>query len=72
MRLNKVDLSSEILTAASLINANLSGANLSGANLSNVETDNNTNFQNVKLTSAYPSSIVTDIATMLVTNIRPE
>ncbi|MFZ0220798.1 MAG: pentapeptide repeat-containing protein [Candidatus Nitrosopolaris sp.] len=51
------------LSRAILSSASLSDADLSRADLSNIETDNRTNFQNVKLTSAYPSSIVTDITT---------
>ncbi len=55
------DLLNANLSGTDLSGANLSGAKLYDANLSNIETDNSTNFENVKLTSVYSSSIVTDI-----------
>jgi uncharacterized protein YjbI with pentapeptide repeats len=60
--LSYATLSSANLSDADLSYADLSGANLFGANLSAIKTDNRTNFKKANLTSAYPSSVVTDIA----------
>jgi uncharacterized protein YjbI with pentapeptide repeats len=65
--LSGAKLSGAKLSGADLSGANLSNAILSGANLSNVKTDNRTNFEYVELTSAYPSSIVTDITARSIT-----
>ncbi len=62
-KLTSVDLTGANLPYADLSNANVSNANLSNANLSNVKINDRTNFENAKLTSAYPSSFVTDITT---------
>jgi uncharacterized protein YjbI with pentapeptide repeats len=64
--LSNADLSGADLSGADLSKADLSSANLSGADLSDVKIDNRSNFENAKLTSAYPSSIVTDIRTRTI------
>ena len=73
--LSGANLSDAILSHANLSGADLSDANLTGADLSYLRRDNRTNFENAKLTSAYPPSIVTDITTRSIgkeSNVKSE